>query len=41
MLAMAMALAAYMSNRRVTISTADGDCQGGEEKIVNIRILLN
>ncbi len=37
----AMALAAYMSNRRVTISTTDGDCQGGQEKIVNIRILTN
>ena len=36
-----MALAAYMSNRRVTISTTDGDCQGGQEKIVNIRILAN
>lgn len=36
---LAMAMAAYMSNRRVTISTADGECQGGQEKIVNIRIL--
>jgi hypothetical protein len=38
---LAMALAAYLSNRRVTISTTNGDCQGGQEKIVNIRILPN
>jgi hypothetical protein len=36
-----LALAAYMSNRTVTISSSHGTCQGGEEKLTNIRILPN
>ncbi len=36
---LSVALAAYMSNRTVSLSTNDGVCQGEEEKLNHIRIL--
>lgn len=38
---LSIALAAYLSNRTVSISSVHGSCQGGEEKLTNIRILPN
>jgi hypothetical protein len=36
---LSIALAAYMADKSVQLSTSDGVCQGGEEKITNIRVL--
>lgn len=38
---LSVALAAYLSNRTVTISSVHGDCQGGQEKLTNIRLNPN
>jgi hypothetical protein len=38
---LSVALAAYMGNRNVHLVTADGSCQGGQEKIVAIQLLPN
>lgn len=38
---LSVALAAFISGRRVSVSSNPGGCQGGEEKIVNIRMLSN
>lgn len=35
------ALAAYLSGRTVRITTENGGCQGGEEKIIYIQVLPN
>ena len=38
---LSIALAAYMASRTVSISSTPGDCQGGQEKLINIRLLPN
>lgn len=35
---LAIALSAYMAGKPVHISTSDGDCQGGQEKITFIKL---
>lgn len=35
---LSVALGAYLANRTVKISTVDGSCQGGEEKVVSIQL---
>lgn len=36
---LSVALAAYMAGRSVQVSTTDGVCQGGQEKITQLKLL--
>ena len=36
---LSVALAAYISGRSVNLATADGVCQGGQEKVTALRLL--